>query len=1170
MSHNRIDPTLFSPICASPLLCSHQRQTETSPTALQPNSSTSLISTHTIAETPTRLRKSRSEKESVGLNKGFFEEIDEQIMCSQELFENTEVFVEEECVNTIPDSPLVDGVMRSPAINDDDHTIVLESVPQSPAHAEQCTVVADDNEICDGHSSDLLVLKDEERKDLEKEESSVSTLTDPATHPPLHITLTNKLTTNGFQYPNTRHLYNLPHYKVVPRNTQSVFCARGKRKRVENTSLSPPEKKASLISSVAEDVDSKPTRDESLECMEHGSDSVSSGPAAQDVCQTGRAEQCSSSSVSSMKRSRAPGLRRTSKDALSSSSSSQQPVQQQITRSNDAPLSGPPLAGFATASGLSISISSRGLERAKQLMKEAADDSPDTTGASTDNITAQPPLPQFAGFQTASGRSLSISEKSIQKAHKLLSEDIDELDSKTTALPQQNTPKPQSIPATKFTALHTPAVSGNDSLKIPLISNSTGKLRGRKGTCQTKSFKAPRPASSVSKTEEEAKVAKILSNMRRAGAGMDSMTIQPPPSPCLMKSGFSTGSGRKLCISASSLQRAQQLVTEDKENGVASSPVTLLSPAVVTCGFKAASGHRVSVSTSALERAHSIFADINSKEISTDTLTTVVDSARAIDENFPVNSALNEGEQQSQSFYTKGIVKEDFVDFAAFTQIPTNHKHSNSGNEEEDEVTSAVNDSVNKEMDHDEDCSNYFSTQVVKQFLNFSTEVEEEELEDGCQLKQGNILHSPQVPSHTRPVESPTTNANSSLTSRVTESMDLSTATITHDNVSSSQNNMCQNGNTIVNESLMDELFGAVSIETSPQSEPENDVEHKPMMPDCCVMDCSEEVCTDVCGLSASVVERLTNIEGVNTTDDSSIIASTDDGNKGTVEDVDMVATGNVEDKSMMEAVEDVDSICNEDKDEQSKEPVSKSPIETLKKQAPHSFPGLMTASGKKIDVSLEALSAAKETLNSGISTTTTDNQMTTVEDKSPPLLPINTSFPGFQTAGGKRVEISEESLKFVRHHIQSDTAKETVTNEATSMDGSTMESVFTGLQTAAGAKVDVLQSSLAAVKQDTTPTNPSISQEITVRMTPQFKPLSMQRTRSHTAAITTSSSNMGRSVRYKPVFRSHQHTEQIQSQPSLSTVMRSDSRNTSIHGVHSTPEGSLIYDVIISSCNLL
>ena len=89
------------------------------------------------------------------------------------------------------------------------------------------------------------------------------------------------------------------------------------------------------------------------------------------------------------------------------------------------------------------------------------------------------------------------------------------------------------------------------------------------------------------------------------------------------------------------------------------------------------------------------------------------------------------------------------------------------------------------------------------------------------------------------------------------------------------------------------------------------------------------------------------------------------------------------------------------------------------------SFPGLQTASGKEVHISQQALAAVRQTQGSHAG-----------------------SFPGLQTASGKEVHISQQALAAVRQTQGSHTGS------------------FPGLQTASGKKVHISQQALAAVRQ--------------------------------------------------------------------------------------------------------
>ena len=1064
----------------------------------------------------------------MGLNKAFCgEEGGEQVGCSQDLFESSDVFVgEKECetVRSVPDSPMVGGASKMLEQRDECAVVQQESVLSSPPlDGERAEMAAEER------GEENKEVRIEGNREIEssvavcEKESAVShplTLCDTAHHPVQLKSVTNRVRSNpnSFLYPSSRHLSGI----------QQRGASGGKRKRTGDSLGSPPErKKVSLASSVTGEPDTEPMtvpspETELLECLATAdSDTV----LTEGVCEVknGNTEQLASAPETGTKRSCVAEISASEREGLPPSPP-QQPSHLPLTETTppvpgptDPPLVPPPLAGFKTASGLSISVSAGGLERARQLMKEAEDDSTnkDVTAAIE---TPQPPL---TGFKTASGHSFSISVKSLESACRLLSEDGD---AGTTPTPVRPIPEPQSLSATtQHTPLLTPVASGPLGRR-PLTTQSTGRLRSR-----AKPFRAPRPAGSVSKAEEEAKVARLLHGMRRAGAGV--ATHHQPPD--VTESGFSTGGGRKLSVSASSLQRAQQLVTEDKENGIAAPPVAgPRAVSTVSCtGFQAASGRGVTVSASALERARSLFAGIASES-----------GPEGPESGSPVDE-----EQQSQSFYTGEL---DLADFATFTQLPRSEHSAGGGSEGGEEAPGesggergeapgesggergkapgesggeggkAPGESEGGKGDCDEDCSAYFSTQAVKRFLNYTADTDSEEEMDISQ-------QSPSTSSSQTSSQSATT---SDRTLCPTDAAATGSSTTTRDKPSSSEN-MVQSGGTCeavdeyscgTSALLMDELFGAVSVEASPQTQTEVEGEVRPdgevegearpdgevedearpngevegearpdgevegearpdgevedearpdgevegeARPDGEVeagLDCSEEVCS---GLSASVVERLTTIEEEASASQDREVESRAGTDRTTVvveqEGPEAAEKSVSEDAGEEAVVESASSVCNEG--EREKYGIIEQPVtekeSPVKKMEPPSFPGLMTASGKKIEVSTSALSAARAALSStplppATATSDDDGRQRPREDSSPPPAgSVSRSFPGLQTAGGKKVEISEAALRAVRHEVCSTAGGK--------------ETVFPGLLTAGGKKVEISEAALRAVRHE-------------------------------------------------------------------------------------------------------
>ena len=107
------------------------------------------------------------------------------------------------------------------------------------------------------------------------------------------------------------------------------------------------------------------------------------------------------------------------------------------------------------------------------------------------------------------------------------------------------------------------------------------------------------------------------------------------------------------------------------------------------------------------------------------------------------------------------------------------------------------------------------------------------------------------------------------------------------------------------------------------------------------------------------------------------------------------------------------------------------------------SFNGFCTASGKKVNVSDKALEAARKKLES-------DAKEQDIPDKV-------SSFNGFSTASGKKVNVSDKALEAARKKLESDGKEQDVPDKVSS---------FNGFSTASGKKVNVSGKALETARK--------------------------------------------------------------------------------------------------------
>ena len=1009
-----------------------------------------------MAETPTRPeregkkkseregKKRRSERESIGLNKGFCEDV---TVSGEELFESSAMFPDDD-VEVVPDSPLLATVPESPARaeEDEERDPVLAGNQGREEGSNGCEV---ESERCDDMEEEVASSNiDDSTKNQNQVTLVRNQIQDNRNQAKINPTINqaqdNTIQTQVRNTPQFRNEIKSNANFLYPTGWQSLQT-RGKRKRDGVSSAEPPGKKVLCVAETSHQTPTTTSGSDTpppLECV------------AESDCDT-RPEE----SEAEEEKEKNKGVK-------------------ELSSVSDVAVSVRPCGG-SRAPGL-LRKSSSSSERHRQRVS--------LISLTTEVAT---PLPSFAGFQTASGRSLTLSTKSLQNAQKLLSEDVKEPDSNSGLKPDSaSTPQLPSL-----LQLSTGAQRRR--------SHSAGVVRAR--GAQAKPFRPPRPAAHVSEVEERERVARLLRGMKQAGAGVESGPVRTPST---MECGFSTGSGKKLTVSSSALHRAQQLVACDKENGVSPSHPTpsssrstnsisavSSSASVPLCGFQSASGRALSMSAKAVEKARSLLADIDRESISIDTplampapsdppLTEVrpAPSDPPLTEVRPApsdsNEVLLEAQEFSDNFYTRDLAREDLLEFTVFSQFNqptetvTEREMKNEGerfDSNEKRVDPKVEGEEKREEENgsgEEDCSAYFSTQVVKQFLDFS------EMEDNDEVT------SQQAKDET---EREGLRAEKEKEEEEEESRTAS-------------------------QTLMDELFGVMSPEPTGGEERE-----------------SEE--------NGGIAASPAAMEAAEREDNGS----------------------SVEGNSNKEEKEAPNEAANDWNHSLGDSPVRKS--------GPLSFPGLMTASGRKVAVSSSALSAARQTLNSAAGPSQEREEgakISSVDPQSRPPL-------GLMTAGGRKVHISEAALQAVRGTAKS----EEVTREGEKDSGG---SLFMGFQTAAGVRVTVSETALAAVKgktsQSAITTPPSTAPSITSSSFTDSTAESKSRVKPHFRSLTTKphplslkprpSSSSKPFFRYKPVFRRSQQVPPTQPEapPTATPTPISVDRQPSSHGLQTSLEG--------------
>lgn len=256
--------------------------------------------------------------------------------------------------------------------------------------------------------------------------------------------------------------------------------------------------------------------------------------------------------------------------------------------------------GFATASGKEVSVSAESLQRAKDLLNDSIINDSRLAKQIVDNQTDTRSSGNHNGFSTAGGKKVTISTTALQRAKNLFK------DCEEKSLTSEDLQHGLSTVSDKYVA-----VSEKDFIFEPKPKINCG---------------------------QDGLLSKIVSCEFRSSSGEHK--------------GFSTAGGKKVDVSAAALQRAKSLFNDCKDEGLTSEALqkrnqkgsntandkhatvsekvlhegkaadfvgspfiheSKISSSDEHGGFCTAGGKKVAVSTSALQRAKSLFQDCDEK-----------------------------------------------------------------------------------------------------------------------------------------------------------------------------------------------------------------------------------------------------------------------------------------------------------------------------------------------------------------------------------------------------------------------------------------------------------------------------------------------------------------------------------------------------------------------------
>ncbi|XP_047676855.1 breast cancer type 2 susceptibility protein isoform X2 [Tachysurus fulvidraco] len=282
-----------------------------------------------------------------------------------------------------------------------------------------------------------------------------------------------------------------------------------------------------------------------------------------------------------------PGTDNLNKEALKKDSTDlNKYVQRKFTKTSSETLQPPSVCGFSTASGAAVSVSADALQRARAMLDDSNAASPgerrsEISEASILSKNEAVVAGKTYGFSTASGRKVAVSEKALQKAWSLFTDcDVDGLG-----------PDPCNLSAPKTSAAG---------------SEPTHELL----------FNAARNKNGVS--EKEPNRGKDVS------VGSDDGSVQ-----------HGSYSGEALCAKNASVPDNAGKSEGRYENMINGGPKADHSGSG-NCGFSTASGKGVCVSKSALAVAYEMFRDCDAQTVTNSTITNDAPST-AIDKK-PIES----------------------------------------------------------------------------------------------------------------------------------------------------------------------------------------------------------------------------------------------------------------------------------------------------------------------------------------------------------------------------------------------------------------------------------------------------------------------------------------------------------------------------------------------------
>ena len=749
--------------------------------------------------------------------------------------------------------------------------------------------------------------------------------------------------------------------------------------------------------------------------------------------------------------------------------------------------------GFQTAGGSRLTVSSEAMEKAQKLVAEDKENgiSSDTGSPILNSNRRKQHL--VTGFKTAGGSRLTVSCEAMEKAEKLVTENRTNEISTDAGSPllNSNRHKEQLVTGFKTAGGSTLTVS-SEALERAQKLVTEGKENGIAADVGSPLLN-PRKEEVVTgfKTASGKGLSASASSMAQAAIKFEeASTPNHTAHENAITVGFQMASGKSLSVSAKSMLKAESLLSFDLE---LDAETKADSRDFVSTGFQTAGGRDISVSSKSLKCAKKIVEEEEDKSQHFDDIKTSLFQSplRNLQEETRDNAAVVTGfntargsaisvsrtsMQECEKLIEAGehetsvnfhnctvesggspcsLTAEDVETFGAFTQIDFQRQDLKSPNrndlsprstidnvqaradsdthsDEQCDTKDGDKEGVNENEDHD--C--FFSTQVVKQLTDFSSE---EEMSCGEENDTAVATDNKYASNNVNTVDDNSDGPGGDGL------MEAQCDEVVHGHVESQGEHSEvehaddalsreENDSVIAEHTDGGEMTDLLSESLALREFHEADTHQQGADESTLKVNLSGE-------LTESMIENMEisiNVSDLQPKGQEQV----------TTTEICVVSATSGSDRTSSQTGPEMSHVEAPVQDQPPPPPPGPSqPLSTMSQ-----FPGLQTASGKEVHISENALKLAKQVL--GLSSS----------DPVPP--PMRQEKPTcsslLQTASGKSVHVSESSLKAVRGILSDDgEARSTLTSHGP------LERRFEhhGIQTASGKKVEVSESALLAVK---------------------------------------------------------------------------------------------------------